>query len=309
MPWQLVAKSLSKTPASITSPEPAIAKAKGGGFALRLLKHPVGAVSLFALMIFVIAALAAPPIAPYNPIKQNYGDELLPPSVQYWMGSDEFGRDIFSRVLFGIRLSFTVAIIAAVVGGSIGVVTGMLAGYIGGWLDNILGRIWDTLLAFPGLLLAMGVVVVLGPGEGIAAVAAAIINIPIIGRLARAEVLAQKEREYTQAAVAIGASTWRILVVHVFPNIFPAILVQITLTMAHAMLLEAGLSFLGLGAQPPDPSLGTMLRNARAYMREAVWLAIFPGLALTGLLITLSFLADAIRDIYDPRGKTIRPRT
>jgi peptide/nickel transport system permease protein len=185
----------------------------------------------------------------------------------------------------------------------------MLAGYIGGWLDNILGRIWDTLLAFPGLLLAMGVVVVLGPGEGIAAVAAAIINIPIIGRLARAEVLAQKEREYTQAAVAIGASTWRILVVHVFPNIFPAILVQITLTMAHAMLLEAGLSFLGLGAQPPDPSLGTMLRNARAYMREAVWLAIFPGLALTGLLITLSFLADAIRDIYDPRGKTIRPRT
>ncbi|MEX2534601.1 MAG: ABC transporter permease [Trueperaceae bacterium] len=254
-----------------------------------------------ALLIF--AALLAPVISPYDPTKQLYGQELLTPTLQHPFGTDEYGRDLLSRTLYGMRLSVLIGLLAALVGGVVGLVVGLVAGYYEGWLDDVLGRLLDTLLAFPALIVGLTVAVILGPSAFNAAVAAAIINIPIVARITRAGIIGEKEREYSQAALALGAASGRILLKHLLPNIMPAVLVQLTLTVAHSMILEAGLSFLGLGAQPPEPSLGVMLKNARAYMRENPWLAIVPGASLSLLLLALSFFADALRDATDPRKR------
>jgi peptide/nickel transport system permease protein len=182
-----------------------------------------------------------------------------------------------------------------------GTALGMLAGFRRGRVDHVLGRVFDTILAFPGLLTGLAVAVFLGKGRYNAAIAAAIVNLPLVARLARAGVLSEREKEYTVAALAIGVPTWRIVSRHLLPNILPVILVQVTLTIADAMIIEAGLSFLGLGAQPPQASLGTMLRDSREFLSDAVWYALFPGLLLTTFLLLISFLADALALAFDPR--------
>ncbi len=270
----------------------------------RFIRNRVGVVSLVLLVVLASAALLAPWLGLRDPLEQFYGDELYGPSAQYWFGTDDFGRDIFTRCLWGMRLSLAIGLVAALSAGIIGTTLGMLQGFLRGWFDELVGRIWDTLLAFPGLLLGLSVAIFLGEGSQNAALASALINIPIIGRIARASVLAEQEKDYVMGARAVGAGPARIVGLHLFPNVFPIVTVQITLTVAHAMILEAGLSFLGIGAQPPFPSLGGMLRDARTYMNEAVWYAIFPGAMLTALLVLITFISDALADAFDPRRKS-----
>jgi peptide/nickel transport system permease protein len=270
----------------------------------RFLDNRAAVISSVLFLALAVLAWVAPWIGLADPIEQHYGDEFLPPDATYWFGTDDFGRDLFSRCIWGMRLSLAIGLLAAAVAGVVGTMLGMIQGYLRGWLDDFLGRIWDTLLAFPGLLLGLAVAVFLGEGSVNAAVAAAVANVPIIGRLARATVLGEQEKGYVMAVRAAGARTERILTMHLFPNVFPIVSVQVTLTVAHAMILEAGLSFLGIGAQPPYPSLGGMLRDARTFMNDAVWYAIFPGLSLTILLLLITFISDGLADAFDPRRST-----
>jgi peptide/nickel transport system permease protein len=280
-------------------PETAAGQSESGW--LRFLDNRAAVVSLILFVCLCLVAFAAPFLGLRDPINQFYGDEFVPPNAQYWFGTDDFGRDIFARCLFGMRLSLAIGLSAAATAGVVGTLLGLLQGYLRGWIDEILGRIWDTLLAFPGLLLGLAVAIFLGDGSQNAAVAAAIAGIPIIGRLARAATLGEQEKGYVMAVRAAGARTRRILTLHLFPNVFPIVMVQIALIVATAMILEAALSFLGIGAQPPHPSLGGMLRDARDYMWDAPWYAIFPGLTLTVLLLLITFISDGLADAFDPR--------
>ena len=271
----------------------------------RFLDNRAAVVSAVLVLLLFVVALLAPwlqvGLGLADPIVQHYGDEFMPPDGTYWFGTDDFGRDLLARCIWGMRLSLTIGLVAAAVAGLVGTSLGMLQGYLRGWPDTLLGRVWDTLLAFPGLLLGLAVAVFLGEGSINAAIAAAVANIPIIGRLARATVLGEQEKGYVMAVRAAGARPERIIALHLFPNVFPVVSVQVTLTIAHAMILEAGLSFLGIGAQPPYPSLGGMLRDARVFMNDAIWYAIFPGLTLTLLLLLITFVADGLADAFDPR--------
>jgi peptide/nickel transport system permease protein len=267
----------------------------------RLVRSPSGALGLGVMVALVLMAVFAPLLAPYDPIVRHPGAELSVPSATYPVGTDEYGRDIASRIIYGSRISLFVGIVAVVVGGVLGVSSGLVAGYCGGWPDACIMRLWDTLLAFPAILLGIAMATILGPGVTNAALALAIISIPQFSRITRASVLTEKQREYVQAARCVGASAWRIAGRHILPNSVSPLLVQLSLAMAYAVLLEAGLSFLGIGTQPPDPSWGTMLNTSRAYLREAPWYAVFPGIALSVLLLGLNFLSDALRDALDPR--------
>ena len=272
----------------------------------RFLHDPAGMISLVLFLILLVLALGAPWLGFTDPLENFYGDEIFPPSAKYFFGTDDFGRDLFSRCIYGMRLSLSIGLFAAFTAGLLGTSLGMLQGYLRGRFDEVFGRVWDTLLAFPGLLLGLAVAIFLGEGSQNAAFASALINIPIIARISRAAVLSEQEKDYTMAARACGASDRRIVFRHLFPNVFPIVTVQITITVAHAMILEAGLSFLGIGAQPPDPSLGGMLRDARLYINDALWYAIFPGLILTLLLVQITFISDALADAFDPRRKARR---
>ncbi len=273
---------------------------------LRLLRSPTGVLGLAVMGVLVLTAIFAPVIAPYDPLIQHSGSELAVPSSSFWVGTDEFGRDILSRIVYGSRISLLVGVVAVVIGGLIGVSSGLAAGYCGGWLDACIMRLWDSLLAFPAILLGIAVAAVLGPGVTNAAFALAIISIPQFSRITRASVLGEKQREYIQAARCLGVSDWRIVTRHLLPNTVSPLLVQFSLAMAYAVLLEAGLGFLGLGTQPPDPSWGSMLNASRAYLRQAPWYAVFPGIALSTLLVGLNFLSDALRDALDPKLTNLR---
>jgi peptide/nickel transport system permease protein len=276
------------------------------GVFLRLLRSPTGVVGLAVMVLLVLTAIFAPVIAPYDPLAQHMGSELAVPSSTYWVGTDEFGRDVFSRIVYGSRISLIVGVLAVVAGGAVGISSGLAAGYWGGWVDACIMRLWDTLLAFPAILLGIAVAAVLGPGVTNAALALAIVSIPQFSRITRAAVLTEKQREYVQAARCIGSSDGRIVLRHVLPNTVSPLLVQLSLAMAYAVLLEAGLGFLGLGTQPPDPSWGSMLNASRSYLRQAPWYAVFPGIALSTLLVGLNFLSDAMRDALDPKLTQLR---
>jgi peptide/nickel transport system permease protein len=264
----------------------------------------IGLVGLVLFVVFGIVVAFAPVFSPYSPDQQFRGQELLPPQPAFLFGTDDLGRDLLSRSIYGAQLSLFTGLLAGLLSGVVGTAAGMYAAYRGGFVDKLLGRLFDTILAFPGLLLGLGVAILLGKGVTNAALAAAIINLPLIARLARAAVLGEQQKEYVLAARAVGARATRILVQHLLPNILPIVLVQITLTIADAMIIEAGLSFLGLGAQPPQPSLGIMLRDSRAFLSVAPWYALFPGLTLTIFLISLSFLSDALATAFNARGRT-----
>ena len=272
----------------------------------RLLRSPSGLAGLIVMVLLVFTAVFAPLIAPYSPLVQHPGSELAVPSGTFWVGTDEFGRDLFSRIVYGSRISLFVGVLAVVIGSVVGVSSGLAAGYRGGWLDASIMRLWDTLLAFPAILLGIAVAAVLGPGVTNAAIALAIISIPQFSRITRASVLGEKQKEYVQAARCIGVGDVQIALRHIFPNTVSPLLVQLSLAMAYAVLLEAGLSFLGLGTQPPEPSWGSMLSTSRAYLRQAPWYAVFPGIALSVLLLGLNFLSDALRDALDPRLTHLR---
>ena len=273
---------------------------------LRISRNPMGAFGLATVVLMALLAILAPLIAPYPPATQHPGLELRPPSSQFFLGSDDLGRDLLSRILYGARVSFVVGILATALGAAVGVSTGLLSGYLGGWVDSVIMRFYDALLAFPGIIIGIAVISILGPSTLNVAYALAIGGMPFFARLMRSSVLSERERDYVYAARCIGARDGRIMFLHVLPNTLAPLLVQLSLAMGFAVLAEAGLSFLGLGTQPPDPSWGSMLYDSRAYLREAPWYGLWPGVALTILLVALNFLSDALRDALDPRRANLR---
>jgi peptide/nickel transport system permease protein len=269
--------------------------------AARVVSRPMGTLGVAIVALLTLLALAAPVIAPYSPLQQHPGQELLPPSGEFLLGTDDLGRDLLSRILYGARISLMVGMVATTLGAVVGVSTGLLSGYFGGWVDRVIMRAYDAVLAFPGIILGIAVVSVLGASAINVAYALAIGTAPNFARLTRSSVLTERERDYVQAARCLGAGDGRIMFLHVLPNTLAPLLVQLSLTAGFAALAEAGLSFLGLGTQPPDPSWGTMLSDSRAYLREAPWFGLWPGVALTILLVGLNYFTDALRDALDPR--------
>ncbi|MFN8525587.1 MAG: ABC transporter permease [Chloroflexota bacterium] len=269
----------------------------------RIWRNPLGKIGFTSLVVLIVVAAIAPVAAPYSPYAQHSRQELLGPNPAFWFGTDELGRDILSRLMWGTRISLLVGIVSVAVGISVGVTSGMVAGYAGGLLETIIMRVWDSLLAFPAILLGIAVAAMLGPGVVNAAIAVGIVNIPQFSRISRASMLSEKERDYVLAARTVGQTDAKIVFRHVLPNITTPLIIQATLAMAYAVLLEAGLSFLGIGAQPPEPSWGSMLNASRGYLRDNAWYGIFPGIALSSLLLGLNFMADAVRDALDPRQK------
>jgi len=252
--------------------------------------------------VTLLAALVGPAITPFDPASQQLALRLAAPSLAHPFGLDELGRDILARVLAGARISFLVGLTVVIVSSAVGTLLGAIAGYFGGRVDDVISRVIDTLLAFPGLLLAIALVAVLGPSLANVLFALTIIGWVGYARLVRGQVLRAREFEYVQAARALGAGTARILWKHVIPTAMPAVVVQATLGMAGAIIGEASLSFLGLGVQPPTPSWGTMLNGGRAHILDAPHLTLFPGLAIALLVLGLNFLGDGLRDRIDPRS-------
>ena len=254
----------------------------------------------------ILAALIGPVIVPFDPADQELALRLEGPTAQHWFGLDELGRDIFARVLSGARISLLVGLVVVGVSSTLGTLLGSVAGYFGGTVDEIVSRRMDILLAFPGLLLAIAMVAVLGPSLTNVILALSLIGWVGYARLVRGQVLRARELEFVQAARALGAATPRILARHIIPTALPAVTVQATLGMGGAILAEAALSFLGLGVQPPTPSWGTMLSYGRAHMLEAPHLTIFPGLAIAVLVLGFNFLGDGLRDALDPQQSGAR---
>jgi peptide/nickel transport system permease protein len=261
-----------------------------------------------AAIVFValLAALVGPVVAPFGPSDQNLALRLEGPTGLHWFGLDELGRDIFARILSGARISLLVGLVVVSVSSTIGIMMGSIAGYFGGRIDEAISRVMDILLAFPGLLLAIAMVAVLGPSLTNVILALTFIGWVGYARLVRGQVLRAREFEFVQAARALGAATPRILLRHIIPTALPAVTVQATLGMGGAILAEAALSFLGLGVQPPTPSWGTMLSYGKAHMLEAPHLTIFPGIAIAVLVLGFNFLGDGLRDALDPATRRDR---
>jgi peptide/nickel transport system permease protein len=253
------------------------------------------------VLLTVIGAIAAPWAMPYDPSGQELALRLERPSLSHPFGLDELGRDILSRVLAGARISLFVGLTVVSISTVLGVTLGSIAGYFGGWLDDLISRTIDVLMAFPGILLAIALVAVLGPSLSNVVMALSVIGWVGYARLVRGQVLKARELEFVQAARALGAGTTRILLRHVVPTTMPAVMVQATLGMAGAILAEASLSFLGLGVQPPTPSWGTMLNGGRLHLLDAPHLTIFPGAAIAALVLGFNFLGDGLRDALDPK--------
>ncbi|BBK33186.1 peptide/nickel transport system permease protein [Stella humosa] len=267
----------------------------------RLRRRKAAMVGLVVFAIFVLVALAAPWVAPYDPLKTNFLLVRKPPSALYWFGTDEIGRDVFSRVVWGARASLLAGVVSVAIAVAIGVPLGLLSGYARGWVDGLLMRITDGLLACPGLILAIAMAAFLGPSLTNAMIAIGITAMPVFIRLTRGQVLAVTVEDYVEAARALGNPPMRIAIRHVLPNILPPIMVQATLAMASAIIAEAALSFLGLGQQPPAPSWGSMLNVARNFIGQAPWMSWWPGLAIVAVVLALNLLGDGLRDAFDPK--------
>jgi peptide/nickel transport system permease protein len=268
----------------------------------RLWRNRSGAAGLLLIALFLAAALAgALGLTPYPPNQQHAKDRMQPPSRQYIFGTDEFGRDVYSRLIRGATNSLSIAFVSVALASVVGATLGTLAGYFGGRTDNTIMRIMDLFFAFPAILLALAIIAALGPGFRNTILAVSIVYMPIFARVARGPVLTVRATEYVTAARCVGARDGRILGRHVLPNIAPPLIVQVSLALSWAILTEAGLSFLGLGIQPPEPSWGSMLSEARSLLELAPWLAIFPGLAIMFCVLGFNLLGDGLRDVLDPR--------
>jgi glutathione transport system permease protein len=258
-------------------------------------KHVALAAGVILLLI-ILAAVAAPLIAPYDPAAPDYDNVLAAPSLAHLFGTDSYGRDILSRVIWGGRISLSVGFISVIVGGVVGVTLGLLSGFFGGWVDSLIMRGADVLFAFPGLLLALAVVAVLGPGISNVIWATAVFGVPAFARLVRGDTLALKQAVYVQAARSIGVSRLKLVTVHILPGTMPGVIVNASLRLGNNILTAASLSFLGLGAQPPSPEWGAMLADGRSYLGVADWLTLFPGLAIFVTVLAFNVLGDGLRD-------------
>jgi peptide/nickel transport system permease protein len=270
----------------------------------RVPRNPIGLIGAVVIVFTVAIALAAPLVAPFDPSSQAQ-KRLLPPTAQSLMGTDELGRDTFSRVVFGARVSLQVGLLAVAIALALGTTLGMLAGFYGGRLDDVLMRVVDIMFAFPGLVLAIVIAGLLGPSRNNAMIAIGIVYAPAFARVVRGSVLAVKEEPYMEAARVIGASDWRLVRRHVLPNVLAPLIVMVSVYLSQAILSEAALSFLGLGTQPPEPSWGGMLSASRTYMEISPAMAIFPGAAIMLVVLGFNFLGDGLRDILDPRLRNL----
>ncbi|RSL30331.1 ABC transporter permease [Salibacterium salarium] len=266
-------------------------------------KNRLAVVGAGIVMLFIILGVLAAFIAPEGINNQKDADRLLPPSTEYWLGTDDFGRDILSRILHGAKLSLTVGFFAVIGSAIVGTFLGITAGYYGRWLDSIISRMFDILLAFPSILLAIAIVAILGPSLQNALIAIAIINVPTFGRIVRSKVLGLKQEEYIQAAKSVGMRDRRILFQHILPNSLAPIIVQGTLCVATAILEAAALGFLGLGAQAPQPEWGRMLSDSQTYLQQAPWTVFFPGIAIMLTVLGFNLMGDGLRDALDPKMK------
>ncbi len=267
----------------------------------RLRRHRSAMVGLAIVGALTIVALLAPLLAPTDPFTQDLDARLLPPSRLHWLGTDDLGRDLLTRIMYGGRVSLTVGIVSVGIALATGSVLGLLAGYYGRWAESVTMRVMDVMLAFPATLLAIFIVGIRGPGLNNAMLAIGVINIPIFARIVRGSVLRVRQEDFVEAARALGGSQTRIIGRHILPNALAPIIVQATLGIGSAVLEAAGLSFLGLGAQAPTPEWGAMLANTREFLRDAPWAATFPGIAILLTVVGFNLLGDGLRDALDPR--------
>jgi len=267
----------------------------------RLMHRPSAVLGLAVVAGFVGIALAAPLLAPYDPIATSWSAIRKAPSAAHLFGTDELGRDVFSRVIFGARASLLAGVVSVLISLSLGIPVGLLAGYVGRWTDGVISRVTDAMLATPFLILAIALAAFLGPSLTNAMIAIGISATPVFIRLTRAQVLSVKVEDYVEAARAFGNPHWRIALRHILPNVVPPLIVQATLAIAAAVIAEASLSFLGLGQQPPAPSWGSMLNTAKNYIEQAPWMAVWPGVSIFALVLSFNLLGDGLRDALDPR--------
>lgn len=274
-----------------------------------LAGNPVTVISVLTLVVVAVVALTAQWIAPYGINDIDVPQALQPPSGAHWFGTDELGRDVFSRVLVAVQASMMVAVVsvafAAVVGVSLGVVSGYVAGRQGSWLDTVLMRVVDVMFAFPVLLLALAIVAVLGPGVTTTMLAIGVVYTPIFARVARASTLSVRVEPYVAVSQTMGTGPRYILTRHILPNITGPLIVQTSLSLAFAILSEAALSFLGLGIQPPQPSLGRMIFDSQGFVTLAWWMAVFPGVAIFVIVLAFNLMGDGLRDVLDPKQRTM----
>lgn len=297
-------------PTSAGTPQPLAREVRGQGRAIpaaigHLARHSrFGFAAGVILLLIVLVALAAPLIAPDDPVAMAPTNRFKEPGTENLLGGDFFGRDILSRIMYGARISLLVGAASVLASAVAGTAFGLIAGYVGSWPEYLIMRLMDVIFAFPGVLLAILVVSVVGAGFTSIVIAIATVYTPIFARIVRGSTLGLKRVEFVQAAVSVGVPTHRILLRHILPNVAAPILVQLALGLSGAVILEAALSFLGLGAVPPTPSLGSMLSENRNYMELAPWTVLYPGLALALLVLTVNIFGDAIRDLLDPRLRT-----
>ena len=268
----------------------------------RLLRRRAAVVGLAVVVFFIALAVLAPLLAPYDPIATDWRAVRKPPSALHLFGTDELGRDVLARVIWGARASLMAGLVSVSIALAVAVPLGLLSGYLGGVVDGLLMRIIDAMLAIPFLVLAIALAAFLGPSLTNAMIAIGVVQTPIFTRLTRGQALAVKHEDYIEAARAVGNPHRRILLRHILPNILAPILVQATLAIAAAIIAEASLSFLGLGQQPPAPSWGSMLNTASHFLSQAPWMAVWPGLAIFSLVLSFNLLGDGLRDALDPRG-------
>jgi peptide/nickel transport system permease protein len=267
------------------------------------ITRPTGIASSIVLLALLAAAIVAPVLTLYSPIVMTAGAELQAPSVEHLLGTDEYGRDLLSRTLYGLRVSFVVGALSLILGGTIGVTFGLMAGSLGGKAEALIMRVMDGLLAFPAILMGIAIVAALGPGLGNVALTIALVQLPVFARLAHGTALAEQHKEYVTAAISIGASPLRVMLQHILLNSLSPLFVQAALALGFSVLIEASLSFLGLGIAPPEPSLGSILDASRSKMRHAIWYPLFPGAVLTLLLFAFNGLADMLNDLLNPRQR------
>ncbi|MBN3509126.1 ABC transporter permease [Mycolicibacterium nivoides] len=269
-----------------------------------LLSNPVTAISAAVLIAVLVVAVSASWIAPYGINDVDVPSALQGPGTAHWFGTDELGRDVFSRVLVAIAASLRVAVVSVALAAVIGVLVGVLAGYRGGWIDTVVMRVVDVMFAFPVLLLALAIVAVLGPGITTTMLAIGIVYIPIFARVARASALGVRVEPFVAVSRSMGTGDGYILIRHILPNIAGPLIVQLSLSLAFAILAEAALSFLGLGIQPPQPSLGRMIFDAQGFVTLAWWMAVFPGAAIFVMVLAFNLFGDGLRDVLDPKQRT-----
>jgi glutathione transport system permease protein len=282
----------------------AVIRSPVGEFARRFRTKPVPLTAGLVIIAIALAAVLAPFIAPFDPAAPDYEHVLEGPSWLHWCGTDAYGRDILSRIIWGGRVSLSVGLLSVSLGGVVGVLIGLISGFLGGRVDSLLMRLMDVLLAFPGIVLAIGVVAVLGPGIDNVIYAIAVFSVPVFARLVRGTTLGLKQTVYVQAARSIGVRRFKLVLTHILPGTLPAVIVYASLRLGTSILTAASLSFIGLGARPPSPEWGAMLSDGRSYLGVATHLTLFPGLAIFVTVLAFNLLGDGLRDALDQRLRT-----